>query len=80
MMAVLTPGSDRRTIVTGYHLPDGIVVDVEARNIYWTDMGVAILRRAGARPLSQPPPRNGREIQMVTAAVQLGGSGVTAIS
>ena len=33
-------GSDRRTIVTGCHLPDGIAVDVEAGHIYWTNMGV----------------------------------------
>jgi DNA-binding beta-propeller fold protein YncE len=35
-----TDGSDRRTIVTGCHLPDGIVVDVDAGHIYWTNMGV----------------------------------------
>ena len=35
-----TDGSDRKTIVTGCHLPDGIVVDVEAGHIYWTNMGV----------------------------------------
>ena len=33
-------GSDRKTIVTGCHLPDGIVVDAEAGDIYWTNMGV----------------------------------------
>jgi DNA-binding beta-propeller fold protein YncE len=35
-----TDGSDHRTIVTGCHLPDGIVVDAEAGHIYWTNMGV----------------------------------------
>jgi hypothetical protein len=35
-----TDGSDHRTVVTGCHLPDGIVVDVEAGHIYWTNMGV----------------------------------------
>jgi hypothetical protein len=35
-----TDGSDRKTIVTDSHLPDGIVVDVEAGHIYWTNMGV----------------------------------------
>lgn len=35
-----TDGSDHRTIVTGCHLPDGIVVDVDAGHIYWTNMGV----------------------------------------
>jgi hypothetical protein len=33
-------GSDRQTIVTDCHLPDGIVVDAEAGHIYWTNMGV----------------------------------------
>src|ERR1700733_7722502 len=33
-------GSDRKTIVAGCHLPDGIVVDAQAGHIYWTNMGV----------------------------------------
>jgi hypothetical protein len=33
-------GSDRMTIVTDCHLPDGIVVDGKAGHIYWTNMGV----------------------------------------
>lgn len=33
-------GSDRKTIITNGHLPDGIVVDAEAGHIYWTNMGV----------------------------------------
>ena len=33
-------GSNRETIVTDYHLPDGIVVDADAGHIYWTNMGV----------------------------------------
>ena len=33
-------GSDRKTVVTECHLPDGIVVDAEADHIYWTNMGV----------------------------------------
>src|SRR5271156_972228 len=32
-------GSDRNVVVTDCHLPDGIVVDVEAGHIYWTNMG-----------------------------------------
>src|SRR5580700_2000999 len=35
-----TDGSDRKTIVTHCHLPDGIVVDVEAGHVYWTNMGI----------------------------------------
>src|SRR5258705_6809528 len=38
-----TDGSDRKTIVTDCHLPDGIVVDVEAGHIYWTNMGIPSL-------------------------------------
>jgi DNA-binding beta-propeller fold protein YncE len=33
-------GSDRKVIVTGGRLPDGLVVDAEAGHIYWTNMGV----------------------------------------
>ena len=33
-------GSDRKTIVTDCHFPDGIVVDEEAGHIYWTNMGI----------------------------------------
>ena len=33
-------GSDLKTLVSeGRKLPDGIVVDVEAGHIYWTNMG-----------------------------------------
>src|SRR6201987_4747468 len=31
-------GSDRKTIVSNCHLPDGIVVDAEAGHIYWPNM------------------------------------------
>ena len=38
---VMNPdGSNKKTIVTNCHLPDGIVVDAEARHLYWTNMGV----------------------------------------
>jgi DNA-binding beta-propeller fold protein YncE len=33
-------GSDRKVIVTGCRVPDGVVVDVDAGHIYWTNMGV----------------------------------------
>ena len=33
-------GTDRKTIVTNCHLPDGIVVDAQAGHIYWTNMGI----------------------------------------
>jgi len=38
-----TDGSDRKTIVSDCHLPDGIVVDSEAGHIYWTNMGIPSL-------------------------------------
>jgi hypothetical protein len=33
-------GSDRKVIVTGCRVPDGVIVDVEAGHIYWTNMGI----------------------------------------
>ena len=40
-MACTPDGSDRKTIVSGGRkLPDGIVVDIDAGHIYWTNMGV----------------------------------------
>ena len=38
-----TDGTDKRTIVTDCRFPDGIVVDVKAGHIYWTNMGVPSL-------------------------------------
>jgi hypothetical protein len=35
-----TDGSDRKTIVSDCHLPDGVVIDVDAGHIYWTNMGI----------------------------------------
>lgn len=35
-----TDGSDRKVIVSGARIPDGVVVDLEAGHIYWTNMGV----------------------------------------
>jgi DNA-binding beta-propeller fold protein YncE len=38
---VMNPdGSNKKTIVTNCHLPDGIVVDAEAGHLYWTNMGI----------------------------------------
>ncbi len=36
-------GSNRRTIVTGGHMPDGVVIDAQAGHVYWTNMGVPSL-------------------------------------
>src|SRR6201995_5964942 len=33
-------GSDRKVIVGGARIPDGVVVDAEAGHIYWTNMGI----------------------------------------
>ncbi|MGB9476590.1 MAG: hypothetical protein WCE87_16110 [Candidatus Udaeobacter sp.] len=35
-----TDGSDRKVIVTGCRVPDGVVIDLQVRHIYWTNMGV----------------------------------------
>src|SRR2546430_14254630 len=33
-------GTDRKVIVTGARIPDGVVVDVEVGHVYWTNMGL----------------------------------------
>src|SRR5438094_2058121 len=38
--SVNADGSDRTVIRSGARVPDGVVVDVEAGHIYWTNMGV----------------------------------------
>src|SRR6266404_5438477 len=40
ILSVNPDGSDKKVIVSGCRIPDGVVVDVEARHIYWTNMGV----------------------------------------
>ena len=39
VLSVNPDGSDRKVIITGCRIPDGVVVDVEAGHIYWTNMG-----------------------------------------
>lgn len=45
--------SDLKGIVTECRHPDGIVVDVEAGHIYWTDMGV-IIKRSDEKVVIEP--------------------------
>src|SRR6476660_842648 len=40
ILSVNADGSGRKVIVTGCRLPHGVVVDVDAGHIYWTNMGV----------------------------------------
>ncbi len=40
ILSVNVDGSDRKVIVSGCRVPDGIVVDLDAGHIYWTNMGV----------------------------------------
>jgi hypothetical protein len=39
LFSVRPDGSDKMVIATGCKLPDGVVVDVEAGHVYWTNMG-----------------------------------------
>jgi DNA-binding beta-propeller fold protein YncE len=39
IFSVNPDGSDKKVIVTGCPMPDGIVVDTDAGHIYWTNMG-----------------------------------------
>jgi len=43
VMSANTDGSNRKVIVTGCRIPDGVVVDAKAMHIYWTNMGVPSL-------------------------------------
>ena len=40
ILSVNPDGSDRKVLVTGCRIPDGVVVDSQAGHIYWTNMGV----------------------------------------
>jgi hypothetical protein len=40
ILSVNADGSDRKVILSGCRIPDGLVVDLEAGHIYWTNMGV----------------------------------------
>jgi hypothetical protein len=40
VMSMGPDGSDRMTIASGGHMPDGVAVDVAAGHVYWTNMGV----------------------------------------
>jgi len=39
VFSVATDGSDKRVLVSGIRVPDGIAVDAEHGYVYWTDMG-----------------------------------------
>src|SRR5204862_2305819 len=43
VFSLIPDGLDPKTIVTDCPLPDGVVVDVEAGHLYWTNMGVPSL-------------------------------------
>ena len=43
LFSVNPDGSDKRVLVDGARLPDGVAVDVEAGHVYWTNMGVPSL-------------------------------------
>src|SRR5262249_40989093 len=43
ILAVSADGSDKKVLVTGCRIPDGVVIDAEAGHLYWTNMGVPSL-------------------------------------
>ena len=55
-------GSDRKAIVTNCRLPDGIVVDVGAGHIYWTNMGSSPAANDGSVERADIDGRNRRVI------------------
>jgi hypothetical protein len=40
ILSVNADGTEKRVILSGCQWPDGVVVDIEAGHIYWTNMGV----------------------------------------
>ena len=40
VFSVNPDGTDKRIVVTGCRMPDGVVVDVDAGHLYWTSMGM----------------------------------------
>jgi hypothetical protein len=40
VLSMAPDGSDKTTIASGGHMPDGVAVDPEAGHVYWTNMGV----------------------------------------
>ena len=40
LFSVRADGSDKRVIIAGCRIPDGVVVNVEAGHVYWTNMGI----------------------------------------
>ncbi|MBV9729236.1 MAG: hypothetical protein JO309_07515, partial [Pseudonocardiales bacterium] len=40
VFSVNPDGSDKKVIVTGCRVPDGVAVDVAAGHLYWTNMGI----------------------------------------
>ena len=40
VFSVNPDGSDKKVMVTGCRLPDGVAVDAEAGHVYWTNMGL----------------------------------------
>jgi hypothetical protein len=55
-------GSDRKVIVADCHLPDGIVIDVGAGHIYWTNMGSSPAANDGSIERADLDGRNRRVI------------------
>ena len=50
LFSVHPDGSDKMVIVTGCRLPDGVVVDVEAGHVYWTNMGIPPVNDGSIEP------------------------------
>ena len=40
VLSMNTDGSNRKVLVTDCRLPDGVAVDVESGDVYWTNMGI----------------------------------------
>ena len=61
VFSVNPDGSDKKIVVTGCRMPDGVVVDVDAGHLYWTSMGV-LSRNDGSIERADLDGRNRRTI------------------
>ena len=55
-------GSDRKVVVDGCHMPDGVAIDVEAGHLYWTNMGLSVATNDGSIERADLDGRNRRII------------------
>lgn len=77
LFSVNPDGSDKKVVVTGCRVPDGVAVDVMAGHIYWTNMGLPCgerrLDRTRGPGRRQPEDDRAQRCHVHAEATPLGG-------